>query len=52
MENLEFEFIDRAITLMKEGYGEEAAQLIRTESELNQVQSRIFMSMILDMQRG
>ena len=32
MENIEFEFIDRAISMIKEGYQEDAAKLIYTES--------------------
>jgi len=49
MENLEFEFIDRAISILKEGDSESAAQLVREESELNQAEARYFVSLLYQM---
>ena len=52
MENLEYEFIDRAITLLKEESAEAAAKLIRNESELNQSEARFFVSLLYQMQEA
>jgi hypothetical protein len=40
MENIEIEFLDRAVSLIKQGYPEEAAQLIYNESNLTLGEAR------------
>jgi len=49
MENLDYEFIDRAITLLKEESAEAAAQLVRNETDLNQNEARLFVSLLHQM---
>ena len=50
MENLEFEFIDRVISLLKEGDAEAAAKLIHSEQNgINLTEARLFTSMLFQM---
>ena len=49
MENLEFEFIDRAISLIKEEDESAATYLIYEESELSKAEARIFVSLLHQM---
>ena len=49
MENIEFEFIDRAISVLKDGYNLEAAKLISDETALNMTESQEFIRLIHQM---
>ncbi len=49
MENLEFEFIDRAITLLKEDGEAAATYLIHQECDLNLTEARTFVSLLHQM---
>lgn len=50
MENLDFEFIDRAISMIKEGYNEQAAKLVYEESDaVTLSEARVFVSMLYQM---
>ena len=50
MENLDFEFIDRAISLIKEGDSEAAAKLVyENQSGINLSESRLFVSLLFSM---
>lgn len=49
MENIEFEFIDRAISLLKEGYQQQAVALIHNESGITLSESRRFVATLFEM---
>jgi len=49
MENLEYEFIDRSISAMKDGYNEEAAKIVEEESNLTLNEARTFVSLLHQM---
>ena len=46
MDNLEFEFIDRAISMIKEGYDTDAVSVICEESNLNINEARVFRDLL------
>ena len=47
MENIEFEFIDRAISMIKENYKNDAIILIAQECGLNIVEARVFIQYLI-----
>jgi hypothetical protein len=53
MENLDFEFIDRAISLIKEKDNEAAAKLIHSEQAgINLAESRVLISLLHQIMYG
>jgi hypothetical protein len=46
MENQELEFIDRAVSMIKEGYTEDAARLLCEESNLSLSEARVLRDLL------